>query len=124
MKLLNRYLDPADAAEARETLRSAGIASLVEAMDPHSVQPSKSGATHVGLWVLADEQLEDAILVLENPDHAPRRVLSAAEISRLEQRANRRVHKSRLLDKAFMLLLVMILMGLIVFTAVDFFLDL
>ena len=123
MKLLNRYLDPADAADARELLRRAGIASLVEAMDPHSVQPSKAGATHVGLWVLADDQLADAIRVLENPEHVPARILNPREIERLENRANRRVHKSRLLDKAFVLVLVMILMTLVAYTAVEFFLE-
>ena len=124
MKLLNQYLDPADATSARELLSAAGIASLVEAMDPHSIQPSKSGATHVGLWVLADDQLDDAIKVLENPDHVPRRVLTPAEITRLEKRANQRVQKSRLLDKALLVILVACFMGLIVFTAADYFLGL
>lgn len=123
MRLLNRYLDPADAAEARESLRRAGIASLVEAMGPDSERPSKAGATHVGLWVLAEDQFEDAIEVLENSAHVPRRMLGAAAMNRLEKLASQRVHKSRLLDKALLLLLVSILMGLVAFTAVDFFLD-
>ncbi len=122
MKLLNQYLDPADASAARESLRQAGIASLVEAMDPHSIQPSKAGATHVGLWVLADDQLDDAIKVLENPQHVPKRVLNPDEIARLERKAGQRVQKTRLLDKAYLWLLVALFMGLIIFTAADFFL--
>ena len=93
MKLLNQYLDPEDAAEAKSSLREAGIASLVEAMDPHSVQPSKSGATHVGLWVLLDDQLQDAIKVLEDPAHVPSRILTHREIDQLEGKAENRVEK-------------------------------
>ena len=124
MKLLNQYLDPKDAATAREQLRFAGIASLVEAMDPHSVQPSKSGATHVGLWVLVEDQLDDAIKVLENPAHVPAKPLSLREIDRLEARAENRVAKTRVADKMLVWLLVMLLMSAIAFTVADYFLDL
>ena len=124
MKLLNQYLDPQDAASAKDQLRMAGIASLVEAMDPHSVQPSKSGATHIGLWVLVDDQLDDAIRVLEDPDHVPARVLTHREIDQLERRAEKKVAKSRVTDKMLIWLLVMLLMSLISFSVADFFLDL
>ena len=124
MKLLNQYLDPKDAASAREQLRYAGIASLVETMDPHSVQPSKSGATHVGLWVLVEDQLDDAIKVLENPAHVPASPLSLREIDRLEGRAEKRVAKTRVADKMLVWLLVMLLMSAVAFTAAEYFLDL
>ena len=123
MKLLNQYLDPQDAAEAKSRLREAGIASLVEAMDPHSVQPSKSGATHVGLWVLLDDQLPDAIRVLEDPAHVPAHVLTHREIDKLEGKAENRVAKGRLADKLLVWLLLTGLMSLIIFTVADFFLD-
>ena len=123
MKLLNQYLDPEDAAEAKSSLREAGIASLVEAMDPHSVQPSKSGATHVGLWVLLDDQLQDAIKVLEDPAHVPSRILTHREIDQLEGKAENRVAKGRFADKLLVWLLLTGLMSLIIFTVADFFLD-
>ncbi len=122
MKLVHPYLDPNEAAEARQKLRQAGIASVVDAMNPHSVQPARSGATHVGLWVLVDEQLEDAVEVLENPQYVPQQVLSAAEIEQLELSAERAKMSRRWLDKAMLLALFVGLMALIVFTAVDFFL--
>lgn len=124
MKLLNQYLDPQDAALAKDQLRMAGIASLVEVMDPHSVQPSKSGATHIGLWVLVDEQLDDAIRVLEDPRHVPARVLTHREIDQLEQRAEKKVAKTRIADKTLVWLLIMLLMSLVSFSVADFFLDL
>ena len=124
MKLLNQYLHRNDAAEARETLRAAGVATLVEAMGPRSAMPSRSESTHIGLWVLSDEQYEDAIRVLEDPTHRPQRVLGESEITRLEQRAVKRVAKTRLLDTALVVLLILCLMGLVLFSAVDYFLDL
>lgn len=123
MKLVHPYLDPNEAAEARQKLRQAGIASLVDAMNPHSVQPSRSGATHVGLWVLVDEQLEDAVEVLENPQYVPQRILQPAEIEQLEASAERGKMSRRLLEKAMLLVLFVGLMALIVFTAVDFLLN-
>ena len=123
MKLLNQYIDPEDAAEARRCLREAGVASLVEAMDPHSVQPSKSGATHVGLWVLLDDQLPDAIKVLEDRTHIPARVLTHREIDQLVAKAGNQVAKVRLADKMLVWLLLTGLMSLVIFTVADFFLD-
>lgn len=124
VKLLNQYLDRNDAAAAGDRLRAAGIAVLVEAMGPQSSMPAKSGSTHIGLWVLADDQYQDAIRVLEDPAHRPQRVLGESEISRLERRAAKRVAKSRQLDKALVLLLILCLMGLVLFSAADYFLDL
>ena len=124
MKLLNQYLDRDDAVTAREQLREAGIAALVEAMDQHSTQPSKSAATHTGLWVLLDEQWDDAVRVLEDPAYRPLCGLSLREIERLQARALKRVGKSRLLDKLLLAFLLVCLMGLILFTAVDYWFSL
>lgn len=109
---------------AREQLRMAGIASMVETMDAHNMLPSKSGATHVGLWVLADDQIDDAIKVLEDPAHVPARVLTHREIDQLETRAEKRVAKTRVADKLLVWLLVMLLMSAISFSVADYFLGL
>ena len=125
MKLVNQYLDPSEAASARLRLREAGVASLVDAMDPHNIQPSKSGATHIGLWVLVDDQLEDAIQILEDPAHVPQRIFSPDEMASLEVSAGRQSKPSQpLLDKALVALLFACLLALIVYTAVDFFIGL
>lgn len=124
MKLVDQYIDPVEAAAARGRLRAAGIACLVDRMDPHSIQPSKSGATHLGLWILADDQYEDALRLLEDPAHLPRRSLSPDEVKRLEAAAEGRSRSKRLADNALAALLFACLLGLILFTAADFFLDL
>ena len=121
MKLLDLYIDPADAATARGRLRQAGIASAVAPMDPHSVQPSKSGATRIGLWVLVDAQFEDALRVLEDPAYRPQRVLSAAEIDRLETAEVQRARKQRNSDKLLLWVLFSLLLALISLAAAEFF---
>lgn len=125
MKLVDQYIDPDAAAAARRRLREAGIASRVDSMDPHSVQPSKSGTTHIGLWVLDDEQFEDALRALEDPAYLVQRKLSPNEIDRLEASAEKGLQPGeRLARNAMTLLLFLCLLGLVVFTAVDFFIGL
>ena len=124
MKLIDQYIDPTEAAEAGSRLRQAGIACIVDSMDPHSILPSRSGATHIGLWTLADDQYEDALQLLEDPAHVPRKSLSADEVNGLEAAARSKSRKRRLADKALAALLFACLVGLIGFTVADFFLDL
>lgn len=125
MKLVDQYLDPQDAAAARRRLREAGVASLVDSMDPHSVQPSKSGVTHIGLWVVVDDQFEDAVRILENPAHQPLRVLSPQEMDIIEKSAEQRSgSSSRFSDRAQGLLFLAIMLALIAYTAIDFFIGL
>ncbi len=125
MKLVDQYIDPNTATAARVRLRIAGIASHVDTMDPHNVQPSKSGETRIGLWVIDDDQHEDAVMVLINPEHVPRRVLSLEEISQLEASVEKRARPPRPPGEvAITLLLAGGLLALVVYTAVEFLLGL
>ncbi len=125
MKLVDQYIDPSMANAARVRLRIAGIATHVDVMDPHNVQPSKSGKTRVGLWVLDETQHEDAIQVLINPEYKLKNPLSFDQISKLEAAVEKRPPPRRKFsDVAFILLLIAGLLGLIVYTAVEFYLGL
>ena len=124
MKLVDQYIDPSEAAAARRRLRQAGIACIVDSIDPHSIQPSKSGATHIGLWVVAEGQYEDALQLLEDPAYQPRQRLSLNEMDLLEAEAVKRTKSRRLTDRLLTVVLFACLLGLILYTAVDFFLDL
>ncbi len=84
MKLITLYVDPGDANEASARLRKAGVLTKITFEDPHNIKPSKSGAMRVGLSVVCDDQFEDAVQLLENPDHVPKRVMSLAEMSEIE----------------------------------------
>lgn len=79
MKLLTYYVDPGEASAAKSRLCEAGVMVEVSSIDPHIIRPSKSGTERIGLWVVFDDQLEDAQLLLENPDHVPRRKTSVGD---------------------------------------------
>ena len=65
MKLLKHFVDPGEASAARARLEQAGIAAEVEAVDPHIVRPSRSGAQRIGLWVVSEAQFDAAAALLE-----------------------------------------------------------
>ena len=74
-QLLIYYVDPGEAAATSRRLRAAGIAVEVASVDPHNIQPSRSGTQRVGVWVVFDDQFEDAVQLLQNPHHVPRRII-------------------------------------------------
>ena len=76
MKLVTHFIDPGEASAAKSRLCEAGVMAEVTSVDPHIIHPSKSGAERIGLWVVFDDQFEDAILLLENPDHVPKRIIA------------------------------------------------
>ena len=65
MQLISYYIDPGEASAARDSLEKVGIAAELRNVDPHVMQPSKSGSERIGLFVKSDEQFEDAILCLK-----------------------------------------------------------
>jgi hypothetical protein len=74
-KLLVYYVDPGEAAAMRRRLRAAGVMVEVDSVDPHNIQPSNSGTQRIGLWVTFEDQFDDAVQLLQNPDHVPRRII-------------------------------------------------
>ena len=65
MQLISYYIDPGEASAARAKLEEAGIAAQLKTVDPHVMQPSKSGSERIGLWVVSDDQFDDAVLCLK-----------------------------------------------------------
>ena len=89
MQLLTQFIDPVAAAAAKTRLADAGIMVKSGSVDPHIIQPSKSGSQRIGLWIVFDEQFDDAVLLLQDPDHVPQRVISRAEMRALELSATK-----------------------------------
>ena len=88
MKLVTHFIDPAEASAAKSRLCEAGIMAEVTSVDPHIIRPSKSGAERIGLWVVHEDQIEDAILLLENPDHVPKRITSLNVTNEIESQTD------------------------------------
>ncbi len=122
MRLLAFFDDPDGAAALNRRLRAAGIMTRIGGIDPHTYRPPRADAIQVGLWVVLDEQYADAIKLLDDPAHVPRRVLSATEMDAIERAAERRSRDPvrRWLDRALTLVLGACLFGLILYTLIDF----
>ncbi len=122
MKLIRHFVDPAEASEVCARLRAAGIMSEVNSLDPHVIKPSKSGSVRVGLWVIFDEQHDDAVQLLDNPDHIPRQIMTPEEMNKIKPSAadaSQQPNKKRA-ETATTLLLMACLFGLIIYTVIQF----
>ncbi len=94
MKVVTQYVDSGDATKAKAQLRAAGIMADIAIIDPHFIQPSKSGAVRIELWVEFDDQFEDAVQLLQNPDHIPKRIITLEEMEKIESSKSYRKHKT------------------------------
>lgn len=117
MKLVNLYIDPADATAAHQRLRAAGVITRLGMVDPHNIKPSKSGAVRVGLSVVFDDQLDDAIRLLENPHHVPKRIITPEEMKAIESPGRGRLLRP---GTAALSILAACLLGLALYLAITF----
>lgn len=120
MKLITQYIDPGDATDANIRLRNAGVMTTVSSLDPHIISPSKTGALRIGLWVVFDDQFDDAVRLLENPAHVPKRVITIEEMNKIESASKLSMLRSgqRLLQKTATIILGVCLLGLIAYVLI------
>ena len=96
--------------------------SEVNSLDPHVIKPSKSGSVRIGLWVIFDEQHDDAVQLIDNPDHIPRQIMTAAEMNKIKPSAANASQQpnNKLAQTATTLLLVVCFFSLIIYTMIQF----
>lgn len=85
MRKLAKYDSPTEAAERAAFLRAHGIP--VRVTDSSSLARAalvRQDPTRATLWVLLDEQLDDAQALLEDPEHRVATALSEADMEVLE----------------------------------------
>jgi hypothetical protein len=125
MKLVTLYVDPGDAVEASTRLRQAGVMTKITMVDPHNIKPSKSGAQRVGLAVVFDDQFDDAVQLLENPDHTPKRIITSNEMHEIESSGRRSLFEQgmRLMGKPATIAIGACLLGYIIYIAIRFIQD-
>ena len=87
MQLVTQFIDPGDATEASTRLREAGVMTEITSLDPHIMSSSRTGALRIGLWVVFEDQFDDAVRLLEDPNHVPQRVISLSEMSKIKSTA-------------------------------------
>lgn len=91
MNLVARYSDVESAEEAAMLLKSHGIPTHVSSSGIKSLKHFIHSNVEAGLWVLIDRQVDDALKVLEDPDHKVTTGLSRDELLELSTNAESRV---------------------------------
>lgn len=88
MRLLRKYLAAEDAYAAQSMLREHGILSSVFGSEAKRMSVF-TGTMEVTLWVLIDEQFNDASALLENENHHVSSALTEEQIQELEANSQR-----------------------------------
>ena len=85
MKLLTEYESSAEADTASHRLEIKGIATYVSSRHHMGFPEGSVGPPGTGLWVVLDDQYEDAMALLFDPDHSVRNALLPEEIQSIKK---------------------------------------
>jgi len=94
MKLLKHYSYASDAEEDAARLELRGIPTHVTAKYSQSMSRLYTGALKAGLWILLDDQYEDAYKFLNNSKHKITTGIDQQEIHRIKKLAKPRVYEA------------------------------
>ncbi len=84
MRMIERYASRSEAMERAAFLQANGIATHVSDMTAMRLNLAHQGQFRAGLWVVFEDQYEDARALLANPDHRVTSALSPEEIQHLQ----------------------------------------
>jgi len=84
MELISQYPDLGEAENDSYLLESRGIATFIAGRRANRLLGHRRFVYQVGLWVVLDEQLNDALKLLSNQDHTVSNPLSRSEIIELK----------------------------------------
>lgn len=120
MKLVTEYFDSHEAEQTSNRIRSAGVMTVVTSVRSHNLSSFRTGALKVGLWVVFDDQYDDAIQLLDNPTHQPARKISLVEMEKLQKSARVRFKgfKEKIFEKIGTVLLAVILISLLAYVVI------
>ncbi len=85
MKLLKRYESLTEAEERAAFLQSRGIAAHVDSMSALRPAVAHKNLYQAALWAVLDHQADDALALLDNPDHRVLDPLSEEEMTEFEE---------------------------------------
>ena len=120
MKLIGQYLDSLEAENVSSRIRRAGVMTVVTSKRSYNLSRIRTGAFKVGLWVVFDDQYDDAIQLLKNRKHKPERIIPPGEMAELERTANEHFTFAgkRFLEKAATIIFGGALVALLMYVAV------
>ena len=88
MKLVTEFAAEDEAVSFATMLEQKGIATFLSNRRTHRVITYPRVMSDVGLWVILDSQLGDAVALLDNPNHVVREPLTATEIAKIKASAH------------------------------------
>jgi len=94
MKLLKHYSYVSDAEVDAARLEKRGVPTHVTAKYSQNMSRIYTGAFKAGLWVLIDDQYEDAYKFLNNSKHKITTGINQKEIQRIRQLAKPKVYEA------------------------------
>lgn len=120
MKLVREYDDANEAEIISVSLRERGVMTTVTSADSQRLGRFKSGSLKMGLWVMFEEQLNDAVQLLKNPEHEPEHCIPLDQMHRIETEAKVRHEKSfsKIFEKSFTYIFASGLLVLIVYVII------
>jgi hypothetical protein len=120
MKLVTEFFDLSEAEKTSSRMRSAGVFTVVTSKRSYNLSRVKTGALRVGLWVVFEDQYHDAMQMLDNYNHKPKRVISAVEMNEIQDLAGAEISNSmkKLLQKSAAWLFGGILLALLIYVAI------
>lgn len=96
MRMIAKYETRSEAQERAAFLQAHGIATHISDMTALRLNLAHKGRFRAGLWVLFEDQFQDAVGLLENPDHEVSNPLSVDQLEHIETEGQHAVQKSLL----------------------------
>lgn len=93
MRMVERYGSRSEAMERAAFLQANGIATHVSDMTALRVNLAHQGQFRAGLWVVFEDQYDDAMALLSNPDHEVSKALSPDQMAHLQTGGEAEVRK-------------------------------
>ncbi len=87
MKLITEFFDLSEAERVSNRTRSAGVMTVVTSKRSYSLSRVKTGALKVGLWAVFEDQYDDALQLLDNHNHKPKRAISLTDMDEIQELA-------------------------------------
>jgi len=84
MRMVAKYQSRSEADERAAFLQAHGIATHVSDMTSMRPNLAHQGQFRAGLWVVLEAQYDDALGLLENPDHNVSNPLSVDQLQHME----------------------------------------
>ena len=120
MRLIDEFESAHEADIASLNYREKGILTHVSSRHSNSLRMI-TGATKVGLWVVLDDQYQDAIELRKNQSHRPSTTLSEDEMTELEALGKSQLTESsaKMLSAIGYGVITVVLVGYILFVSYD-----